>query len=496
MAGGQRHMNDPVTWAGERAGVHLWSKQREIANALVEHKRVAVQSAHGIGKSFLAATLASWWVDVHPADETMVVTTAPSLDQVHAILWEEIRGLHDRANLGGVVQRTDRWLVGGRLVGMGRKPPDYSESAFQGIHRRYVLVILDEACGIPAWLWTAVETITTGDECRIMAIGNPDDPNSHFRFLCQGRPGWESIQISCFDSPNFTGEEVPQALRGLLTSKQWAEDRLAEWGEDNPLYIAKVLGQFPSDHPWAVVRMSDVSACRIGTPRANHELVPVELGVDVGGGLDETVIRERRGMVAGREWKELSDQPETISRLILRALKESGATCVKIDSIGVGAGVVGEMKNLKAAGVHGAKIVGVNVAEKAHDPTKYFNLRSQLWWEVGRLAFQDRAVDVSRMDNADSTIAQLLESHYEHDLKGRVKVEPKDEIRKRTGRSPDNADAWLLAFYTPRHTATDWFEAAMGGQVMVTEMPGLSPAAADMPPPEFPEIPGLAGYGF
>jgi hypothetical protein len=402
-------------------------------------------------------------VDTHPADETMVVTTAPSLDQVHAILWEEIRGLHSRAGLPGVVQKTDRWVVGGRLVGMGRKPPDYSESAFSGIHRRYVLVLLDEACGIPAWLWTAVETITTGDDCRILAIGNPDDPQSHFRYVCSGRPGWESFKISCFDSPNFTGEEIPESLRGLLTSKQWAEDRAADWGTDNPLYVAKVLGEFPTDNPWSVVRMSDVSSCRIATPRVSQELLPVELGVDVGGGLDETVIRERRGMVAGREWRELSDQPETISRLILRAIKESGATAVKIDSIGVGAGVVGEMRNLKAAGVHNARITGVNVAEKASDPSKYFNLRSQLWWEVGRLSSQDRAWDLSRMDNADTTVAQLLETHYGHDLKGRVKVEPKDDIRKRIGRSPDNADALLLAFYVPHSGATEWFEAAMQG---------------------------------
>ncbi len=402
-------------------------------------------------------------MDTHPADETMVVTTAPSLDQVHAILWEEIRGLHSRAQLPGVVQKTDRWVVGGRLVGMGRKPPDYSESAFSGIHRRYVLVLLDEACGIPAWLWTAVETITTGDDCRILAIGNPDDPQSHFRYVCSGRPGWESFKISCFDSPNFTGEEVPEALRGLLTSKAWAEDRAAEWGTDNPLYVAKVLGEFPTDNPWSVVRMSDVSSCRIGTPRIAQELLPVELGVDVGGGLDETVIRERRGMVAGREWRELSDQPETISRLILRAIKESGATAVKIDSIGVGAGVVGEMRNLKAAGVHNARVTGVNVAEKASDPSKYFNLRSQLWWEVGRLSSQDRAWDLSRMENADTTVAQLLETHYGHDLKGRVKVEPKDDIRKRIGRSPDNADALLLAFYVPHSGATEWFEAAMTG---------------------------------
>lgn len=347
------------------------------------------------------------------------------------------------------------------LVGMGRKPPDYSESAFQGIHRRYVLVLVDEAAGIPAWLWTAIETITTGDDCRILAIGNPDDPQSHFRYICAGRPGWTSYTISCFDSPNFTGEEVPEALKGLLTSKQWAEDRAAEWGTDNPLYIAKVLGKFPTDNPWSVVRMSDVAACRIPAPRLESERTPVELGVDVGGGLDETVIRERRGMVAGREWRELSDQPETISRLILAAIRETGATAVKIDSIGVGAGVVGEMRNLKAAGVHNARIYGVNVAEKAHDPNKFFNLRSQIWWELGRIQSQERDWDLSRMDNADSTIAQLLEVHYEHDLKGRVKIEAKDDVRKRIGRSPDNADALLLAYYVPKSGASEWFEAAM-----------------------------------
>ncbi|TVZ01261.1 hypothetical protein EAS64_33830 [Trebonia kvetii] len=454
-----------MLWAHERANAFLWSKQREIAYSVVNNKRTAVHSAHGIGKSYLAATLAAWWVDTHPADETMVVTTAPSLDQVHAVLWEEIRGLHDKAGLKGVVQRTDRWVVDGRLVGMGRKPPDYSESAFSGIHRRYVLVLLDEACGIPAWLWTAVETITTGDDCRILAIGNPDDPQSRFRYVCQGMPGWESFKISVFDSPNFTDEDIPANYREVfskvLTTQQWAKDMAGAWGMDNPLYVAKVLGEFPTDNPWSVVRMSDVSSCRIAAPRLDSERMPVELGVDVGGGLDETVIRERRGMVAGREWRELSDQPETISRLILGAIKQTGATAVKIDSIGVGAGVVGEMKNLKAAGVHNAKIYGVNVAEKAHDPNKYFNLRSQIWWDLGRLQSQEREWDLSRMDNADSTVAQLLEVHYEHDLKGRVKVEPKDEVRKRIGRSPDNADALLLAYYVPKSGATDWFDAAM-----------------------------------
>jgi len=449
---------DPAKWANDRCNIHLWSKQREIATDLVYNKRVAVQSAHGVGKSFLAAALASWWVDTHDPAETMVVTTAPSLDQVHAILWEEIRGIHARNNLPGDVQRTDRWLVGDRLVGMGRKPPDHNEAAFSGIHRKYVLVILDEACGIPEWLWTAVETITTADTCRILAIGNPDDPNSHFRQVCQFGSGWVSHKISCFDSPNFTGEKVPQALLDVLTPIQWAEDRKKEWGEENPLYIAKVRGEFPTDHPWSVVRLSDVFTCRIEAPRTREETVPVELGIDVGGGGDDTIIRERRGMVAGREWRETSDRPETISRLVLHALNETGATAIKIDSIGVGAGLVGEMRNLAALGVHNARVIGVNVSEKATRPDQFYNLRSQLWWEVGRLASEQRAWDLSKMENADNTVAQLLEPQYEFDLKGRVKVEPKDEIRKRIGRSPDNADALLLAFFQPRAYATEWFE--------------------------------------
>lgn len=456
--------DDPVLWAKERCGVHLWSRQAEIARSLMVNKRVAVQSAHGVGKSYLAAILAAFWIDVHPADDVMVVTTAPSLDQVHAILWEEIRGLHDKAGLPGVVQRTDRWIVGDRLVAMGRKPPDYNEAAFSGIHRKWVLVILDEACGIPAWLWTAVETITTGDYCRILAIGNPDDPNSQFRRVCTENPNWKSYKISVFDSPNFTGEEVPTRLKEVLTPVQWQLDRKSEWGEDNPLYVAKVMGEFPTDHPWSVIRLSDIYACRIpGTPRTYEELVPVQLGVDVGGGGDETVIRERRGMVAGREWRERSDKPETVSRLVMHALQETEASVVTVDSIGIGAGVVGELRNLRELGAHRAKIYGVNVSEKAKDPLKYYNLRSQLWWECGRVAAEQRAWDLSSMENADTTVAQLLEPQYQHDLKGRIRVEAKDELKKRLNRSPDNADALLLAFYVPGANADEWFDLVMMG---------------------------------
>jgi hypothetical protein len=62
------------------------------------------------------------------------------------------------------------------------------------------------------------------------------------------------------------------------------------------------------------------------------------------------------------------------------------------------------------------------------------------------------------MDNGDVTVAQLLEPQWEIDTKGRIKVEPKEDIIERLGRSPDNADALLLAFFTPTDAATEFLE--------------------------------------
>jgi hypothetical protein len=224
------------------------------------------------------------------------------------------------------------------------------------------------------------------------------------------------------------------------------EEKAREWGTENPLYRSKVLGEFSEDSEWQVVRTSDVAACRIGRdePHPAADLLPVELGVDVGGGGDETVIRERRGRVAGREWRARTDRPEKIAPLVLHAIRESGATAVKIDSIGVGFGVIGELRN---KGLRGVQIIAVNVAEKASRPDKFMNLRAELWWEVGRGLSERKGWDLSAMENADTTVAQLVEPQWDTDPQGRIRVEKKEEIIKRLGRSPDNADALLLAYY-------------------------------------------------
>ncbi|MFC5184382.1 hypothetical protein [Actinomadura harenae] len=453
-----RFRDDPVAWVRERLGQTVWSKQAEILEALRDRRKVAVRSCHGIGKSHVAALVACWWLDTHPVGSAFVVTTAPTFPQVRAILWRYIRRVHKAAGLSGRVNQTEWWL-GEELVAFGRKPSDHDESAFQGIHAEHVLVVLDEACGIPEQLWIAADALVTNTGCALLAIGNPDNPASHFRRVCESDT-WHTIGVSAFDSPNMTGEQVPPEVAKSLISREWVEEKAREWGVENPIYISKVLGEFSPDSPSQVIRTSDIASCRIAldVPRTPDELLPVELGVDVGGGGDETVIRERRGPVAGREWRAHTDRPEEIAPMVLAAIRESGATRVKVDSNGVGFGVVGELRNLASQGLHSAQIVAVNVGEAASQPAVYLNLRAEIWWEVGRLASERREWDLSTMDNADRTISQLLEPRWELDPKGKIKIEAKDAIRERLGRSPDNADALLLAFYGGRDATTDFFE--------------------------------------
>jgi hypothetical protein len=442
--GGSPHYDDPVGWVKDRLDEHLWSKQVEIAESVRDQPKTAVRSCHDAGKSFIASRIAAWWLDTRPVNEAFVVSTAPTFPQVRAILWREIGRAHRKGKLVGRVNQTE-WFIGDEIVGYGRKPSDYSPDAFQGIHARYVLVIIDEACGVPKSLWDAVDSIATNEEARILAIGNPDNPSAHFATVCKPASGWNVIRIDGLDTPNFTGEQVPSSLGDLLLSQSWVEDKKRTWGEDSPLYIAKVRGEFPEDADDGVVPLSWVRRCQNQEP-AHEENELVQLGVDVGAGGDFTSIREVRGNRACRVWRDHSREPETVVGKVVAAIHESGATRVKVDVIGIGWGIAGWLREKGQEGVHDAQIVGVNVGKASTSPKRFPRLRDQIWWEVGRELSESGGWDLSDVD--EDTIAQVIAPKYALDASGRVKVERKEETKERLGRSPDDADALLLAYYS------------------------------------------------
>lgn len=449
------YVTNPVGWVNDRLGEHLWSKQREIAESVVTNRRTAVKSCHSAGKSRIASRIATWWIDVHPPGEAFVVSTAPTYPQVHAILWEEIRNAAKVAvakgdPLPGRVLQSDVWkLDDGTLVGWGRKPADTDEHGFHGIHRRYVLALIDEACGVPRQLWTAVEAITTGPGCRILAIGNPDDPNTEFGDVCKPGSGWNVVGISAFDTPNFTDEDVPETLRPLLLDRDWVEDKRRRWGAESPRYTSKILGDFPDIGVDTLFPPSLIEAAQQRTLEPQGRAV---LGVDVARyGTDRSVIYLRRGPVI-RLHAESSKEPTTATTgRVVAARTETRADEIRVDGVGVGAGVVDQLTE------QGQPVLDMQAGGRATEPDRFLNARAEWAWLL-RDMLESGDVDLDPAD--DDLAAQLGAIKYRYTSRGQIQVESKDEMRKRGLPSPDRADAAILTATSPAGAdlfhATTW----------------------------------------
>lgn len=446
---------DPVAFVQERCGEFLWSKQREVAMSVADNRRTAVHSCHETGKSFLAARIAAWWLVTHKPGEAFVVSSAPTGRQVRTILWREIGRVHAKAKLPGRTNQTE-WMMempagNEEIVAFGMKPDDMSPTAFQGIHAKYVLVIFDEACGIATALWDAADSLVANNFSRMLAIGNPDDPETEFHEICSPGSGWNVIGIGYHDTPNFTGEKIPDELTHVLIGPLWVEEKRRKWGEDNPLYISKVLGQFPTTTTDGLIPMKWIRAAQ---ERELKPGLPNELGVDIGGGGDPNIIAHRRGPVVRILRKDV--EPDTMKTVghIVQALRKTDADCAKIDVIGIGRGVCDRGKELNKP------FIAVNVAEKplsraatkaekraGRKPDQEFaNLKAEGFWNL-RTLFQDGQIDIDAQD--DDLAAQLAALKYDSNSKGETIIISKKELKDDLHRSPDEAEAVMLAFIKP-----------------------------------------------
>lgn len=502
----RRYVDDPVAWVRDVMGEHAWSMQAQIMYAVAAHPLVAVQSCHGSGKSHLASRVVLWFLATRPLGETFVVTTAPSSAQVRAILWRYIRQGHEKANLPGKVHQTAEWKVDGELIAYGRKPADYSQSAFQGIHARHLLVVLDEAGGIPKALWDAADSLATGADSHILAIGNPDDNSSHFALVCQTEPGWTVFKISAYDTPNLTGEieNVPEhlreELREVLVTRTWVEDKRQRWGENNPLYIAKVLGEW-ADSDDGLIPLSWIRAAHArwhAWNDANEERRarghgPVEppgrriYGIDVARfGTDQTAIATRQGLVVMKieKWPKL-DTTQVTAQAQTRLNSHPGSHGV-VDVVGIGAGVVDQLRRAgkSVSAFNGAK------STKRRDSTgewKFPNLRSAAWWNLRELL--DPAMDAQlALPEDDDLTADLVTPKWEPRAGGLIVVESKDQIAQRLGRSPDSGDAVTMACWSDTPERESELDEPAANTYAAKPPPVVNPAVPvtrlnDGPPP-------------
>ncbi|MCU0612780.1 MAG: hypothetical protein MUE60_13460, partial [Candidatus Eisenbacteria bacterium] len=181
-----RWRRDPVYFVRAVLGVReLWDKQIEILEAIRDYPLVVVAACHDSSKTFTAACAALWFA--FSFCPSKVITTAPSDRQVRQLLWSEIRKLHSDAPfpLPGEVQSA-HWQMPGApdwfMTGFSTTPDTAADHAtrFTGYHSPHELVIFDEAAGIPKPIWDAAEGLLTSGHHRMLAIGNPTDPNGEF----------------------------------------------------------------------------------------------------------------------------------------------------------------------------------------------------------------------------------------------------------------------------------------------------------------------------
>jgi hypothetical protein len=468
--------DDAIAFQRQVLGRDLWSVQKQIAVAAATKRATAVKGCHGAGKTYVVAGTVLHHLTLYP--EGKVFTIAPTLRQVK-LMWEEIE-LARRASL---IQFPECSSVGLRIseerYGLGFSASKGVNA--QGMHGRDVLIITDESPGIGSDVWDAIEGIRMAGRVRILQLGNPTVPSGpFFDAFTKGRASTECITISAFDTPNlqhasgrpFTiaeleamdEDELSEVPYPALTSRFGVLDRYRRWGPNNPRYISRVLGEFPSQSEHAVFDLAWIErAKREPTEQELQRMAGcvMQVGIDVAGPGDaETAACARvNGIIIAREKWADKDPRGVVSRWLslLRARYQIGA--VVVDVVGIGYNFALHLAD------QGYPIFGFNAGGAAMDTEHFINAKAEQYF---RLRDMLRENYVCHMDGTldEECEAQLSGLEYRETPRGLIQIEPKEEARKRGLPSPDRAEAMMMAFCraVPRSVEVDF-----------TDRSGISP---------------------
>jgi phage terminase large subunit len=451
-------IRDPVRFCHGLLRQDLWPLQEAILRAVASRSRVAVKACHASGKTFVAAVAVLWFVTRYR--DGIVVTTAPTWTQVEKLLWGEIHRAVQSSRIAFPQLSKTELRIGPGNYALGLSTNEGVR--FQGFHGR-VLIVVDEAPGVKAEIWEAIEGIRAGGDVRVLALGNPTIAGGPFYdAFTANRDGWCTFTISAFDSPNLDGvsldelltladPELDRCLRPYLVTRRWVREKYAEWGPGHPLWEARVLGQFPTQAEDALISLAwlEEAARRPAVDRGGS----LTAGLDVAGpGEDETVlvIAEGEGIVGQHAWADQDPRGAVIAAL---APYRQRLEVVNVDAAGIGYYLAKHLQDL------GFPVRAVNVGERATDRERYANLKAELYWGLRR-RFQ--AQEVGGLTD-ERTIGQLAGIRYRHTARGQVEIERKEDARKRGVKSPDRAEAVMLALARVTSAQMLWDQEADAG---------------------------------
>lgn len=484
-----RYQRDPIGWAVERLGIPeatlrwslnpgydatdwshgSWRPVRrwdgdpdplvKIADALVRWESVAVESGTGTGKTFFGAVLALWWCDVwRPATQDgpggIVVTAAPKEKQLTLHIWKEIRALWPRFQLLNpeaeltdlrirMRPNRDDWGAVGFVAGVGAS--EESSTKAQGFHAEHMLIILEETPGIHTAIMNAFENTCTAPHNLRLGLGNPDHELDQLHQMAKS-PGVTAVRISGYDHPNVVCDN-PALVPGAISRKR-LDERLAKYGEEHRFVLSRSRGLSPTEAADALIRMSWLRAAveRAADLTERQRLMAIgqnAAGVDVANSEtgDRGSIAEGVGALCLGVQSFPCPDGNAFARVHVARLvgPKLASANIGIDSVGVGAGPVNEMRRLQkpVTALGGADAPW---PDREHEE-EFLNLRSQMYWTAARELAEG---EVGIVAEDEELFADLLTPTFTT-RNGKIVVESKEALKKRLPgqRSPDRGDAYV-----------------------------------------------------
>ena len=427
-----RYRDDPVAFAREVIGIEPDEWQIELLDAVAAPavRRVSVRSGHGVGKSTAVAMAAIWHVLMRIPSKTVV--TAPTSSQLFDACFAEMKNVAKRLKppFNNLLEiKSDRIELKSQpeatFISCRTSRAEQPE-ALAGVHSENVLLIADEASGVPNAVFEAASGSMSGHNATTILTGNPTR-NTGFFYDTHSRlkDDWYTMHVSCVDSPRVADDFV--------------EDMKKRYGEDSPAFHVRVLGNFPPSEEDTVIPVALIDAAMNNDIRI-HEDTTAIWGLDVARqGGDASVLCKRQGPVVHplTVWRNLDLMQLTGAvKAEYDALPPSKRPAeIIVDSNGFGAGVLDRLREL------GLPARGLNVSERALSKDTYLNLRAELWFKCKAwLEGQD-----VKLPRDDLLWAELAAPRYHFTSAGKLQVESKDAMRKRGVPSPDRADAVCLA---------------------------------------------------
>ncbi|MCK5236196.1 MAG: hypothetical protein KAR06_04345 [Deltaproteobacteria bacterium] len=407
---------------------------------------ISIMSGKGTGKDFLAAALIIWMLCCFPWPK--IPCTANSGKQLKDVLWSEIKKLLNGSFVEDWVEvqservfskapkKDDwgkRWFATARTVNV-KGTVDEQAEALQGFHEKYMMVVIDEASGLPDAVFKPFETTLTGFCNFVIMIFNPTRSTGYaIESHKKNRDDWIPLQWSSEDSELVGGTPQGRALIARLERK---------YGRDSNTFRVCVLGLPPVADADTLIPYDWV----IEAVDRNIEPLdddPLVYGIDVGAGGDDSIMAPRHGGKILTLLKHSSPDTMAMVGWAFQELEEQEAAAAFVDVIGIGNGVYNRLRELLPK----MKIYPVDARGKASNSEKkkerFMKLRDELWWNLREL-FENRTISIP---DDPELIAELTTVKYEIQSSGKVKVEGKKEMRKRGVDSPNRADAVALSFH-------------------------------------------------